>query len=84
MAQQINHIAKGHSINRPIYFNGEDYLYWKDKMRLFTESANIDMWEIIKNGDYVLTIEQPVPHVVADLEQTPPVVVRTIPRNQWT
>ena len=42
-------------------------------MRLFIESTSIDMWEIIENGDYVPTIEQPVPHVVADLDQAPPV-----------
>ena len=53
-------------------------------MRLFIKSTRIDMWEIIKNGDYVPTIEQPVPHVVANPNQAPPVVVRVIPRNQWT
>ena len=53
-------------------------------MRLFIEFTSIDMWEIIENGDYVPTIEQPVPHVVADLKQAPPIVVRTILRNQWT
>ena len=79
MVQQINHIAEGHSINRPPYFNGEDYLYWKDRIRLFIESTSIDMWEIIEDGDYVLTIEQPAPQEVIDLEQPPPVVVRTIP-----
>ena len=78
----MNHIAKGHSINRPPYFNGEDYPYWKDRMRVFIESTSIDMWEIIENVDYVPTIQQLVPHVVADLNQAPPVVVRIIPRNQ--
>ena len=43
MAQQINHIAEGHSINCPPYFNGGDYPYWKDRMRLFIESTSIDM-----------------------------------------
>ena len=38
MAQQTNHIAKEHSINRPPYFNGEDCPYWKDRKRLFIES----------------------------------------------
>ena len=52
-------------------------------MRLFIESTSIDMWEIIENGDYIPTIEQPVPQVVIDLDQPPPIVVITIPRNQW-
>ena len=84
MAQQISHIAEGHSINHPLYFNGEDYPYWKDRMRLFIESTSLDMWEIIENGDYVPTTKQYVPHVAADLDQPPPVVLRLIPRHQWT
>ena len=40
------------------------------------------MWEIIENGDYVPTIKQPVPHVVANLDQPPLVIVGVIPRNQ--
>ena len=42
------------------------------------------MWEIIKNGDYALTIKQHVPHVVANPDQPPPIVVGVIPINQWT
>ena len=37
-----------------------------------------------KSSDYVPTIEQPVPQVVANPDQPPLVAVRTIPRNQWT
>ena len=57
MTQQITHMAKGHSINRLPYFNGEDYPYWKDKMRLFIESISLDMREIIKNGVYIPMME---------------------------
>ena len=57
MAQQINHITECHSINRPSYFNGEDYPYWKDRMRLFTKSTSLDMWEIIESGDYIPIVE---------------------------
>ena len=57
MTQQINHIDEGNSINHLPYFNGEDYPYWKDRMRLFIESTSIDMWEIIENGDYISTVE---------------------------
>ena len=66
MAQQVNHIAEGHSINCSPYFNGEDYPYWKDRIRLFIESTSLDMWEIIENGDYIPTLEQPAPQVEAD------------------
>ena len=42
------------------------------------------MWDTIENGDYVPIIEQPVPFVVADPDQPPLVVLRLIPRHQWT
>ena len=83
MAHQINHIAEGHFISCPLYFNGEDYPYWKDRLRLFIKSTSIDMQEIIENGDYIPTVEQPVPRAVADPDQPPLVVVTIIPRNQW-
>ena len=57
MAQQNSYIAKGHSINRHPYFNGDDYPYWKNRIRLFIESTSLDMWKIIENGDYVPTSE---------------------------
>ena len=73
----MNYITEGHSINYPPYFNGENYPYQKDRMRLFIESTSIDMREIIENGDYVPTVEQPMPQVVADPDQPLPVVVVT-------
>ena len=77
MAQHFSHIVEGHFINRPLYFNGEDYPYWKDKMRLFIESTSLDMGELIKNRDYIPTIEQPVPQVVVDLDQPPLISLET-------
>lgn len=47
-----NHIslAVGQSIPGPPAFNGEDYEYWKARMRLFFESTCFDMWDIIESG----------------------------------
>ena len=42
------------------------------------------MQEIFENGDHIPTIEQLVPQVVVDPDQALPVVVGTVPRNQWT
>ena len=81
MAQQINHIAGQYSINCPPYFNGEDYPYWKDRMRLFIESTSIDMQEVIENGDYIPTTKQPEPQEGANPDQPPPLIVRTVLRN---
>ena len=79
-----NHIAESHSINHPPYFNGKDYPYGNDRMKLFIKSTSLDMWDIIENRDYIPTVEQPVPQVVADQELTPLVVVKIIPKNEWT
>ena len=53
-------------------------------MKLFIESTSLDMSKFLKNRDYVPTIEQRVPQMVADPNQPPLVVVKMIPRNQWT
>ena len=52
-------------------------------MRLFIEYPSLDMWEIIENGDYLPTTEQPVPQEAANPKQPPSVIVRTIPTNEW-
>ena len=31
------------SINRPLVFNGEDYAYWKTRMRIFIEVVDLDV-----------------------------------------
>ena len=53
-------------------------------MRLFIKSTSLDMWEMIETGDYVPMTEQLAPQGVANQKQPPLVVVRTIPRNEWT
>ena len=44
----VSQSQKGHSVNRPPFFNGEDYLYWKNRMRSFIDFTILDMWEIIE------------------------------------
>ena len=50
-------------------------------MGLFIQFTSLGMWEIIENRDYIPTIKQLVPQVVADPDQPPSVVVKEIPRN---
>ena len=35
--------------NRPPFFTGTDYSYWKTKMTWFLQSTDLDVWDIIKN-----------------------------------
>ena len=43
---------EGQSIIRPSIFNGINYVIWKDKMEIFLQSINIELWYIITEGPY--------------------------------
>ena len=36
--------------NRPPFFMGTDYPYWKTKMTWFLQSTDLDIWDIIEDG----------------------------------
>ncbi|XVF77858.1 hypothetical protein PTKIN_Ptkin14bG0081000 [Pterospermum kingtungense] len=42
--------TKGHSIVRLSFFNGENYSYWKNRMKLFIQANDYDVWRLIVNG----------------------------------
>lgn len=46
-------MSEGGSSNRPPFFEGADYYYWKGKMELFLQSQDNHMWTIVENGDYI-------------------------------
>ena len=46
-------IPTGSSTHKPPFFDGNDYPYWKNHMRLFIESTNYKMWDLIEKGDYI-------------------------------
>nr|KYP31534.1 hypothetical protein KK1_048081 [Cajanus cajan] len=46
--------GEGVSIHRPPVFNGENYVYWKIRMRIFIEAIDIIVWDAIENGPYIL------------------------------
>lgn len=58
MATQVfgTFIPKGSSTNKPPALDEKDYYYWKDKMRLFLESQDIDLWEIVEESPCSPTI----------------------------
>ena len=43
-------LTEGQSTNRPPFFNGVNYSYWKERMRIFIQSTDYDLWKIIING----------------------------------
>ncbi|VFQ78083.1 unnamed protein product [Cuscuta campestris] len=48
-------VAKGQSTTRPPLFNGTNYAYWKERMRIFIQSNDYDSWLVIKHGETVPT-----------------------------
>ncbi|VFQ70889.1 unnamed protein product [Cuscuta campestris] len=43
-------VTEGQSTTRPPLFDGTNYSYWKERMRIFIQSNNYKLWLIVKNG----------------------------------
>ncbi|XP_057742282.1 uncharacterized protein LOC130960821 [Arachis stenosperma] len=41
--------------NRPPFFNGKYYNYWKERMKFFVQSVDYNLWKIIMNGPQIPT-----------------------------
>ncbi|VFQ66065.1 unnamed protein product [Cuscuta campestris] len=52
---RVRGIGEGESTTRPPLFDGTNYTYWKERMRIFIQSNNFLLWRIIKNGEEVPT-----------------------------
>ncbi|VFQ90762.1 unnamed protein product [Cuscuta campestris] len=44
-------IGEGQSTSRPPLFDGTNYLYWKERMRIYIPSTNFQLWLVIKNSE---------------------------------
>ncbi|KAL4368061.1 hypothetical protein GQ457_05G030480 [Hibiscus cannabinus] len=44
-----------HSIDKPPYFNGEHYAYWKNMMMFFIKADDFHLWDIIEDGSFMPT-----------------------------
>ncbi|XP_057742061.1 uncharacterized protein LOC130960631 [Arachis stenosperma] len=43
-------LAEGQSSNRPPLFNGKNYTYWKERMKIFVQAVDYRLWKIILEG----------------------------------
>ncbi|VFQ65571.1 unnamed protein product, partial [Cuscuta campestris] len=46
-------LGEGQSTTRPPLFDGTNYTYWKERMRIYIQSTNFLLWRIIKNAEDV-------------------------------
>ncbi|KAH9679895.1 hypothetical protein KPL71_026330 [Citrus sinensis] len=44
---------EGQSITRPPYFDGNDYPYWKTRMRIYLQALDYEIWEIVNDGPFM-------------------------------
>ncbi|KAH9704714.1 hypothetical protein KPL70_011578 [Citrus sinensis] len=50
---------EGQSTTRPPYFDGNDYPYWKIRMRIYLQAIDYEIWEIVNDGPFMpLTINE--------------------------
>ena len=66
-----SHGQEGHSTSRPPLFDGTNYDYWKNRMMIFLQAIDDDMWEIIEEGATIPMKEQ-------DGKQVPK------PKSEWS
>ncbi len=46
----VSSLGEGQSINRPPLFSGNNYSYWKNRMKNFVQSNDYAVWRVIING----------------------------------
>ena len=53
MAGNYQTPPEGNCITRPPLFTGENYIFWKTRMKSFIQSKSMYAWEAIEDGPYV-------------------------------
>ncbi|GKF59947.1 hypothetical protein Tco_0176733 [Tanacetum coccineum] len=43
---------EGQSIQRPILFESDSFIYWKNRFDTYVKSKDLDLWHVITNGDF--------------------------------
>ncbi|KAH9752602.1 mitochondrial substrate carrier family protein [Citrus sinensis] len=51
--QNDSTFREGQSTTRPPYFDGNDYPYWKTRMRIYLQVLDYEIWEIVNDGSFM-------------------------------
>ena len=51
--QNDSTFREGQSTTRPLYFDGNDYLYWKTRIRIYLQALDYKIWEIVNDGPFM-------------------------------
>ncbi|KAH9687348.1 hypothetical protein KPL70_014735 [Citrus sinensis] len=44
---------EGQSTTRPPFFDGNDYAYWKNRMRIYLQVLDYEIWEVVCDGPFM-------------------------------
>ena len=64
MATNNAMFMEGQSVTRPPMFSGSNYVSWKERMIIFLQSIDIDLWFIVSEGPYTTTTVDTTTHEV--------------------
>ncbi|KAK9006223.1 hypothetical protein V6N11_035268 [Hibiscus sabdariffa] len=48
-----SNLYEAQSITKPPYFNGDNYSYWKNHMKLFIKSNDYQVWDVVEDGPFI-------------------------------
>ncbi|KAH9745941.1 hypothetical protein KPL70_004261 [Citrus sinensis] len=51
---------EGQSTTRPPFFYGNDYAYWKTRMRIYLQALDYEIWEVVCDGPFMPTFKDEV------------------------
>ncbi|GJX93011.1 hypothetical protein Tco_0347597 [Tanacetum coccineum] len=43
---------EGQSMQRPLLFESDDFIYWKNRFKTYVKSKDLDLWHVITEGDF--------------------------------
>ncbi|GJS02960.1 retrovirus-related pol polyprotein from transposon TNT 1-94 [Tanacetum coccineum] len=47
-----NKYLEGQYMQRPLLFESDSFIYWKDRFETYVKSKDLDLWHVITNGDF--------------------------------
>ncbi|KAH9792558.1 hypothetical protein KPL71_004170 [Citrus sinensis] len=60
---------EGQSTIRPPFFDGNDYPYWKTRMRIYLQALDYEIWEIVCDGPFMPLTKNEVGEDIPKLSQ---------------
>ncbi|KAH9679772.1 hypothetical protein KPL71_026267 [Citrus sinensis] len=53
ITQNDSTFREGQSTTRPPFFDGNDYPYWKTRMRIYLQALDYEIWEVVCDGPFM-------------------------------